>query len=174
MSYAQRVFDQARRDGMPSMLSQCIVGQAGHETNGFSSSVFQSCNNAFGYKWVGQSTADGACTGSPEGDYYARYSNIEQSTHELTQWIRRRQAESIFPADLSTITSPAQYAQLLKDAGFYGDSVNNYAMGVLRWMQQLPVSVGGAASGIFLLVAGVMIFVNRKRLFKTKMRSIFE
>lgn len=165
---------------MPSLLSIFIVSQLAFETavNGvpFSSNVFLSCNNLNGYKWVGQSTALGPCLRSPEGDYYAKYETLEDSVHELTQWIRRRQGEGIFPGDLSSIQSPLQYAQLLKAGGYYGDTVQNYSNGLSRWFdvfKDYPLSSRTALVGVLLVLLTIAMYKNRKQLFYKNPPSIF-
>jgi uncharacterized FlgJ-related protein len=123
------IYSTAIADGMPDLLAQLIAAQAAHETGNFTSNVFKSCNNAFGYKYVGQSIAS-PCTKSPELNSYAGYASVEDSVHEITGWIKRRQKAGTFPSDLETIKDPDQYAQLLKDTGYYGDTESNYANGV--------------------------------------------
>jgi hypothetical protein len=166
MSYDQRIYNQAIADGMPHSLAVLIVAQARHETGGYTSSVFKLCNNAFGYKWVGQSLADGSCSMSPEGDAYARYSSIEDSTHEITQWIRRRQNSGVFPADLSSISNGNEYASLLKSAGYFGDTISNYANGLLYWISRISITgAAAAAGGGGLLLVGLVLFLFRKKIF---------
>lgn len=181
MTYQERVYNQAMSDGIPDTLSRLMVAWASHETgyNGiaFNSPVFRSCNNAFGYKWVGQRTAAGACNISPEGDPYARYNSIEDSVHEISLWIFRRQDEGVFPADLRTIATPYQLAVLLKDAGFYGDTVANYSNGLTYWwnvVKSLPLSTKTAGVGLLLLVGLGFVYVYRKELLNKKTRIIFD
>jgi hypothetical protein len=175
MSIAQRIYAQAFTDGMPPVLANLMVWQSAHETAyggiPFNSHVFLTCNNGFGYKWVNQSWALGPCLSSPEGDYYAKYSNIEGSTHEMCLWIKRRQTAGIFPADLGDIDGVYIYAQLLKDAGFYGDTVENYYNGLLAWSQSLGVqNPGSGASTASIPVLGWLVLIGtavayRKQLF---------
>jgi uncharacterized FlgJ-related protein len=167
MNYDQRIYNQAIYDGIPPNLALLMVAQARHETGGYSSSVFKLCNNAFGYKWVGQSTADGSCSMSPEGNSYARYSSIEDSTYEISQWIYRRQLDGKFPDDLTTIKSEGQYAQLLKNTGYYGDTVSNYTKGLLYWISRINISpVAAAAGGGGLLLVAALLFLFRKKIFR--------
>jgi hypothetical protein len=163
----EKIYNQAISDGMPPVLATLIVAQARHETGGYTSNVFKTCNNCFGYKWVGQSSAAGPCTSSPEGNEYAKYNTIEQSTHELTQWIRRRQTEGKFPADLHTINTPDQYGDLLKTAGYFGDSLTAYVNGLIYWLQKIGSTITSPASvtAILILIAlGMAIF--RKQIFR--------
>lgn len=167
MTIEQRIYNKALSLGMPQFVATCIVLQAAHETAGFTSNVFVSCNNLNGYKYVGQSTAAGACLKSPEGDYYAKYNTIEDSVNEQVQWIKRRQKDGKFPADLNTITSLDQYAQLLKNSGWYGDTVANYTAGLYYWSQKLldmfrnPIVDTSAI--LFIILLGI---IYRKKLFK--------
>lgn len=168
MNYESRIYSKAYSDGMPALLSSFIVFQAAHETGGFSSNVFLTCNNINGYKWVGQSTALGPCVASPEGDYYAKYATIEDSVHEQVLWIKRRQSEGKFPADLNSITSVDQYALLLKNSGWYGDSLANYTAGLYYWMDKLSNLITSAAGGgsllFIVLLLGLMAY--RKKFLK--------
>ncbi len=166
MSFDQRIYNQAIADGMPPALALLIVAQARHETGGYTSSVFKLCNNAFGYKWVNQSTAEGSCSMSPEGDSYARYLSVEDSTHEITLWIKRRQNEGRFPDNLSSITTYTQYANLLKSVGYYGDSISNYAAGLSYWLKRISISPGAKAAGGGLLLAAIVVYLFRKKIFR--------
>lgn len=150
---------------MPQFIATCIVLQAAHETAGFTSNVFKSCNNLNGYKWVNQSTALGPCLKSPEGDFYAKYATIEDSVNEVVQWIKRRQKQGVFPADLNTITSLDQYAQLLKNSGWYGDSVSNYTNGLYYWSQKLVDTfknpIVGASAILVLIILGILAYKKK-------------
>lgn len=152
-------------DGLPEALAVLIVAQAAHETNGFTSNVFLTCKNAFGYKWVGQSTAAGPCLSSPELDSYAGYATLEDSVHEITAWIRRRAASGAFPADLSSIATPDYYAQLLKSAGYYGDTVENYTQGLVYWLGQVTAKLNTETVSIILLLLALGILAYRKKIF---------
>lgn len=156
MNYEQIIYTQLLTDGMPKQLALLIVAQSKHETANYTSAVFKSCNNAFGYKYVGQRLALSACTGSPEGDSYAKYATVGDSAREIAQWIKRRQSEGKFPANLATITTAAQYASLLKNAGYYGDSLQNYTNGLLAWFKSniLPVA-GISGTAIVFILLGV-------------------
>jgi hypothetical protein len=130
---------------MPEPLAQLIAAQAAHETGNFTSPVFIDCNNAFGYNAVRS-----FCTGH---SIYQNYPTVADSVHELTGWIRRRLSEGNFPA-LVTITSPAQYATLLKQNGYFSDSVNNYTAGIQKYLYNYSGGVGAWA-----LAAGVFLFL---------------
>src|SRR5574341_835621 len=149
------IFQTVRAAGFPDALSNLIVSMARHETGDYTSNVFKTCNNLFGYKYVGQSTAAGACSVSPEGDRYAMYNSYADSVRELVLWIKRRQSEGRFPVDLATITTAEQYANLLKQGGYYGDTVLNYTTGLKRFLQNYGGTLGMGAG---LLIAGIVFF----------------
>lgn len=182
MSTPQIIYNQCLKDGLPSLLSVFVVSQLASETavNGipFSSHVFVSCNNTGGYKWKGQSTAEGACLLSPEGDYYAKYTTIADSVHEITQWIRRRQADGTFPADLNEIQTPQEYAYWLKNADYYTDTLANYSRNLSSWFDVFkvyPFTTTGKLFGTLLFFGGLyLLYRNRRQLFNKKMSSIFE
>jgi len=163
MTFDERIYNKAIADGMPAILSTLIVAQARHETGNYTSNVFKTCNNCFGYKWVGQSTSKGPCTGSPEGDSYAAYASIEDSVHELTAWIKRRQRDGKFPANLSSITTPDQYATLLKNSGYYGAPVNEYLAGLIHWLNQISNTVQDNGGVILMIFVAIAILIYRKR-----------
>ncbi len=130
MAHVQSV---AASDGMPPVLAKLIAAQAAHETGWFSSNAFKQNNNLFGYKYVrGAKWQLGAGRTSTEGDPYAKYATIDDSIHELTAWIKRRQRDDLFPADLTTIETPTEYANLLKACGYYGAPVQEYVSGLTR------------------------------------------
>ena len=160
MDYGQIVYNEARAGGMPPALSNLIVAQARHETGDFTSSVFRTCQNAFGYKAVFDAPK---CLMSPEGNNYENYSGsggLAASTRELVAWIRRRQTDGKFPADLSRITTAEDYASLLKNAGYFGDSLSTYANGLKRFWREYGAAVS-ISGGV--LILGLIFLLTRKR-----------
>jgi hypothetical protein len=181
MTVQDRIYNQALRDGIPDTFARLMVAWFSYETayNGlpFNSPVFLRCNNVAGYKYVGQQTAAGACSISPEGDPYAYYRTLEDSVHEISLWIGRRMNEGIFPADLRTITNTYQLSVLLKNAQYYGDTVTRYSNGLAYWWEQvkgLQLSGKTAGIGLLLLVGAGFAYYYRKQLFKSKTVSIFD
>lgn len=153
----QIIIDTARGQGMPQRLSELILAQAKHESGNFTSPVYKDCRNAFGYSaYAGQNSC-------PGHSFYKLYPNLQESVKELTGWIKRRQAEGKFPANLETITTPEQYAALLKQSNYYEDSVTNYSNGLKNWFVALPVSTG--LIGLILVVA-VLVLNNSNKYLK--------
>jgi flagellum-specific peptidoglycan hydrolase FlgJ len=151
--------------GIPDALSRLMVAQAAHETGDFTSNFFKRYNNAFGYSYV-----KGAKWQLPEpgtiadnGLPIAAYASVENSTMEVVDWIKRRVNEGKFPA-LNTITSPEQYAQLLKSAGYYGDTVSNYLRGLKRYFDrgfEMATSTEGKILVTTIVLAGVLYYIYR-------------
>lgn len=162
MDVANRLYNRFTGGGIPSLLAGYMTAQSAHETGGWTSPIFLECNNCFGYKWIGQSTAAGPCYSHPS---YAAYYTIEQSADELIKWIQRRQRDGSFPQNLNSITSPDQYATLLKNAGYYEDSLSTYANGLRAWLSQLSLTekVGGGIG--ILLIGGLLFYAYRKKIF---------
>lgn len=163
MSVPDRIYNRCIYRGLPPLLSSFVTAQSAHETGGWTSAVFIDCNACFGYKWIGQSTAAGPCLLHPA---YAAYNSIEQSTDEIVNWIFRRQRDGSFPQNLNSITTSDQYATLLKNAGYFEDTLSVYMNGLRNWLSQLNLSVRAAQGAGILVVGGVLVYVFRKKLFR--------
>lgn len=117
---SQLIYQTALDDGMPETLAKLLVGQSKHETGHFTSKFVLKYNSLFGYsynqgsKWQvpGGSLADNKVP-------IASYKTKEDSVHEITSWIKRRQKDGRFPKDLTTIQTPLQYATLLQNCGYF-------------------------------------------------------
>lgn len=162
MATENDIYTTALNDGMPEPLALLIVAQSKHETGGYSSHAFTAYNNAFGYSCVqGAKWQTGCGTLADNGLPLAIYDNVHDSTHELTDWIKRRVKDGRFPEDLSTITDPGEYAQLLKNAGYYGDTVSNYAAGIANWFSG-NIAVAGGSIGIVLIIVFAAWIILKK------------
>lgn len=143
-AYANRIFNTATfgnnvNPGLPDALASLLVDQSAHETDGWTSNFFLSGNAAFGYSCDKLSRWQSGCSLS-NADNNVRvgyYKNIEDSTQELVDWIYRRVKDGKFPSDLNSITTIDQYAGYLKNAGYYGDTKENYTAGLKRWANNL-------------------------------------
>jgi hypothetical protein len=161
MTNDQKIYNTAIADGMPpgkDHLAEFIVAQARHETGNYNSDFFTMGHNAFGYEFVPGARWQLPTPGptADNGVPIAQYATLENSVHEITAWIKRRQSEGIFPANLATISDPAQYAQLLKNADYYGDTVANYTNALVNWLKQIG-SLGGGSVGT--LIIAVLLFL---------------
>jgi hypothetical protein len=168
MTTDETIYSTAINDGMPPALATLIVSQARHETGGYTSRAFTELKNCFGYSYVSGAKWQLSTPGfiADNGQALARYASITNSTHELTDWIKRRQREGVFPANLATIVTPDQYAQLLKNSGYYGDTVANYTRGLVYWLTQITNLVTPGTGLIVVLLLGLGILAYRKKLFR--------
>jgi len=157
MDVGQTIYNVLRGSGIPDPLSSLVVAQAKHETNNFQSNVFKTCNNAFGYKAVYNALS---CTQSPEGNNYEFYpGGVVESANEIVRYLFRRVNDGSFPP-LSQITTPEQYAALLKSAGYYGAPVSEYSAGLIRWFKQYQSGIIGAGS-LLLIIAGIYLITKK-------------
>lgn len=138
--------------GIPDPLAKIVTAQSGHETNGWTSHVFLTLNNAFGYGFDGSS--------------YKQYSSVEDSVSDIVAYIQRRVRDGSFPS-LDQITDPNQYAELLKNAApgeYYQDTESNYAAGIARWFNDnLTTGVVLSAGLILAIAVGVWIIFFTKK-----------
>lgn len=138
-STSQTIFDTAVADGMPKYLASLLVAQAKHETGNYTSKFFISYHNCFGYSkvmggvWQLSIQTPNADNAKP----IAAYDSIENSVHEITHWIKRRQKEKHFPSDLNAIKTPDRYVILLKQSGYFEDTIENYLAGVKHYEKDL-------------------------------------
>lgn len=139
--YAQALIGSDNNPGLPPLMAEFLVGQAGNETGGFTSGFFVNNNNAFGYSCDSNSDyQDGCSSGNADnGVPVGNYDSVEDSTKELVDWWYRRSRDGRggCPSDLNQITTSDQYAKILSAAGYYTSSEKNYAANVAAWMQRM-------------------------------------
>lgn len=170
MTNDELIYSTAIADGMPDALALFIVAQARHETGSYSHRFFTVGNNAFGYSYVegGKWQLDKGGPLADNGIAIAQYSSVKNSVHELTDWIKRRQASGVFPTNLNTIDTPQKYAQLLKNGGYYGAPLQTYTDALVNWVRKISGEVFNAKTGSLLLVTAVLVFIFRKNIFGSK------
>lgn len=167
MTAEETIYNTARsgspvNPGLPPALAYLLVAQSKHETGNYSSNFFKKYNNAFGYSYVpGGRYQSGSGSVADNGQPIAAYPTLENSVYEMIDWIYRRRSEGKFPQDLSQVTTPEQYAQLLKDSGYYGDSLANYLAGLKRFFLNNQVVVAGGGA-LLVLVAIALLFRFKK------------
>lgn len=125
MSNYTTILQQSRFNGFSEQTAKYVVAQSAHETNGWTSHVFNTNNNAFGMTYAGQSTAVGEKGG------YAYYVNINQSVSDFAKWFARR---NLF---YTPITSLANYVRHLKANNYFEDSESNYLRGCEYWYNKI-------------------------------------
>lgn len=164
-SNSERIYRTSVKDGMPELLASLLVGQSKFETNKYVNKHCQLHNAYFSYmydpgsKWQVKGGGSLADNGAP----VAKYLTLENSVHEMTAWIGRRQLKPralfktdqeyqrylnkgihlLFPFDLTRITDAEQYAKLLYACTFYQgwkrytpeQNIDYYANGIDRYKE---------------------------------------
>lgn len=148
MSNEDIVFNAAIINGMPPYLAALIVAQAKHESANFTSNIFLNCNNAFGF-----GTPSWNFNPCAYSSFFNKYNSLADSTNDLCEWIKRKQDDGLFPTNLSSINSIYKYASLLKNAGYYTDSLENYTNGLTAYFKPAEdyKNENTAGIGFFLL-----------------------
>jgi hypothetical protein len=129
---------------LPDPISKIITAQSGHETNGWTSHIWLTDNNGFGYGYQGN------------GIYY-NYPSIQDSVDDLAGWLGRH------VPGYENFTDPDQYAQALKDAGYYTDAESNYSAGISRWFNNNLQMVAGGSVAVVVGIILVVWFIIQKR-----------
>jgi hypothetical protein len=131
---------------LPDQISKLITAQSGHETNGWTSNVWLTDNNGFGYGYQGNGV-------------YAYYPyGIQDSVDAVITWLDKH------APGYENFTDPDQYAQALKNANYYTDMETNYAGGIARWYNDnLQLVAGGSVAVLVgLVLAGWFLLKKRK------------
>jgi hypothetical protein len=134
MAIEQSIYNVLIQEGFSDKVARIVVAQSKYESQNYASNLFIRNNNAFGYKYVGQSIATkGIPAPSKEGNIaYANYTKIEDSALEIAKWLKRRIAEKRFT--ISDLETPEGYARSLKLAGYFGDNVDVYTRGIKQYL----------------------------------------
>jgi hypothetical protein len=138
---AQQVIYDTLRTGydLPDPIAKIITAQSGHETAGWTSNVYQTLNNCFGFGYTG-------------GGAYYGYNSIEDSVTDVVNWLSNN------VQNFQNITDPDTYATALKNAGYYTDTEINYAQGIANYIDNnLQLVVGGSVA--ILAVSAVVLFL---------------
>jgi hypothetical protein len=131
--------------GLPDPIAEIITAQSGHETAGWTSNVYETLNNAFGFGYSG-------------GGAYYGYNDIEDSITDVVNWLSNN------VPGFQNITDPNAYATALKNANYYTDTESNYASGIENYMNTAlativttisnnPIPSGIIAVGVILVIA---------------------
>lgn len=164
-----RIYNTAVSMGMPDAVARNLVKQARLETADYTSNVFKTDNNLYGYKFVNQTkwpTGAGLKSSEFGSDQsrYAHYSSLENSVGELVDWLNRRQKEGLFK--LSNLVTEQQYAQALKDADFYGISASQYAASLIAKAKLVDWSkigkIGGTAVALVAVAIGIWLLMKSR------------
>lgn len=128
--YQNEVYSAALRGGMNDTLAKLITAQATHETGNFKSNVFLKTNNAFGMKvprvrkTIFILQPSDIVRKSEGATAYAQYSDLKNSVFDLINWLQYNKC------DFSQIKNTSDYANFLKQKGFYGAEISEYLNGL--------------------------------------------
>jgi uncharacterized FlgJ-related protein len=165
MSNLEIVYNTLKAQKIPDPLAKLMTSQAQLESANFTSRVFKTNNNAFGYKYVKQKIAtQGLPAPKNEGGYYANYKTVSDSALELANYVKRRFKEKRFPP-LETITSARQYADLLTNVGYHTSTRDSYVKGVEYYFNRLKDIVIKQSTPLLsiALIIGIFFLINKKR-----------
>lgn len=154
---ANIIYNTAISTGINNLVASFIVSQAAHETGGFTSDLFNRANNAFGMtvpKLRKSPFIIAADKKQPDGSgNYAKYLNVQDSTKDLIHWFTYN------GITLNTITSPEQYANVLKSKGYYGDTVQNYLSGLKTYLAKFNGLLKNHSSLIIIYIIAVVFLL---------------
>jgi hypothetical protein len=136
----QAIYDFLRTAyGIGDETAKIITAQSGHETAGWTSNVYLTLNNAFGFGYQG-------------GGNYNGYNSIQDSVSDVVNWLTNN------VPNFNTL-DPDQYAQALSAAGYYTDSESNYAQGIWNYMDNNLQLVAGVSVTMIVGIALVIYFM---------------
>ena len=166
---SQLIYDTAISRGLSDTTAKLLVGQSAHETGNWTSNAFKNHYNGFGYtyyagsKWQTGSKGLIADNKQPVADY----KNLSDSTNEVIDWLKRRQAQGKFK--INDLNTPEKYAKALKDNAYYGASYSTYLGGLVsgmkKWAGNLTTTTKVGIGSV--LVLGTIFYLGY-RYFKNK------
>lgn len=168
MSIDQIIYNTAIEQGFNPAAAKLIAAQARFESADYTSNVFKKNNNTSGIKFIGQPNAVQG-TLSPEGDYYAKFNTIEDSINDKIVRLYNIKMRGVTPQQLKNATDSTEFANLLKQRGYYGSSAAEYAAGlrskllkinVLEFVQRNKTAL---AIGFLLLGSGLWYYLKIKK-----------
>ena len=134
MDIDQSIYNTAIEEGFSPTSAKLIVAQARLESSHYSSDVFKANNNMYGMKYVAQPLATkgtlaplnersascksgGACL---NGDYYAKYSTIQDSAKDTIQRLYKKTRKGIGFEQLKNVADATEFANKLKTRDYFG------------------------------------------------------
>jgi len=162
MTLDQQIYDTAIKNGFNPIAAKLIVAQARFESADYTSNVFKLNNNTSGIKFIGQPNAVQG-TLSPEGNYYAKFNTIQDALNDKIARLYNITMRGVTPQQLKDSTDAIDFANKLKQRGYFGSTASDYANGlkakllrinVLEFVtkNKLPLTLG---IGVILIGAGI-------------------
>ena len=172
MTLDQQIYDTAIKNGFNPMAAKLIVAQARFESADYTSNVYKQNNNTSGIKFIGQPNAvrgslapanERTCNGGCNGDYYAKFNTIQDAINDKIARLYNITMRGVTPQQLKDSTDANDFANKLKQRGYFGSTAIDYANGlkakllrinVLEFVtkNKLPLTLG---IGVILIGAGI-------------------
>lgn len=104
-----------------------IVAQSKHETGIYKSEIFKNANNLFGMKvpFIRPSLRSGTYI-ARDGEKYSKFDSLYNSARDYRLYLENQN----FPV----VNTVFDYANVLKQRGYFEDNLNNYVNGLKRWI----------------------------------------
>lgn len=178
MNYDQLIYDAAIKGGFTPTSAKLVVAQARHETGNYTSNVFKKNNNLFGMKFVGQPLAtrgtpapksEWGCGGTCNSDFYSKYASVSDSVQDLINRNLKITRKGVTFQQLVNAKDSTEYANLLKQRGYYGATVALYDRGLKSALTKLNIveqvkqfyaeNTTSVNTGLGLLLIGIGLYI---------------
>lgn len=150
----QQIYLTATANGFTDISARLIISQARLESADYTSNVFKNNANMYGMKFIGQALATrgtlapvnersakcrntGVCV---DRDYYAKYSNPQDSAKDVINRLYSKTIKGIKPEQLKNAKTPIEFATLLKQRGYFGVTASQYADGLKSKLKKIKVT----------------------------------
>ena len=178
-NYDQMVYDTAIAQGFSPQAAKLVVAQARFESADYTSNVFKNNNNTSGIKYIGsrQKNAQQG-TLSPEGDYYAKFDTVQDGINDKIVRLYNITMSGVTPQQLKDTTNPDQFADLLKQRRYYGNTaygtsqatkdIANYAAGLKAKLLKINIITFIKNNKVPLIMGLILLSVGTFYYFKLK------
>ena len=162
----QSIYNTALQQGFTPTAAKFVVAQARFESADYKSSVFKNNNNTSGIKFIGQPNATRGSL-SPEGNYYARFNTVQDSVNDKIARIYNITMRGVTPTQLKNSESVDDFARLLKQRGYFTDTLSNYTSGLKAKLLKVNVlefvkkNAATLVVGLILLVGGSYLLYKK-------------
>lgn len=162
MNVDKIIYDEAIKAGFSKKLALLIIAQARLESADYTNNQFKSNNNIFGFKYVNQPLATKGNI-SPEGNYYAKYKSPQDSAKDYINRYFGFSRGGVSTDDLKNSTDSTDFANKLKQRGFFGITAKQYAAGIEAKLKTLDITKIAVGSGVLIILAIIIFLVIRKK-----------
>ena len=159
----QAIYDTAIEQGFNPVAAKLIAAQARFESADYTSNVFKTDNNTSGIKYIAQANATKGLL-SPEGNYYAHFDTIQDCINDKIVRLYNIKMGGVTPEQLKDSTDATEFANLLKERGYYGSSASEYASGLRAKLLRINVlefvtnKVNVAILGVILIGVTILLY----------------